>query len=286
MKLSLYPYSHRLRRSFSVCLSRLLISPAHITVFELVLGLEVSNVDSPLHNHSFRLTMTNHRLADLLGGDDVPLIRIVLRASHRFLLMSPACLILLAAFGVKQRPYSRYYTLRFVAHRYIPVRGERSYVFVLPSFRSSRPRRKCMTLYPNSQRHLHIHGLLFILPAIAVGLPPVCIPYRRFEMPCCIEISNTDSTSYPLGLTLSNHRLADRLGSCGVLLICIFLRASHRLLLMFPRMSDLPYRLWGQPIAIFLALHLALRGAHESQHPFSFHLERLTINRISWKDYA
>ena len=150
--------------------------------------------------------------------------------------------------------------------RYIPVRGERSYVFVLPSFRSSRPRRKCMTLYPNSQRHLHIHGLLFILPAIAVGLPPVCIPYHRFEMPCCIEISNTDSTSYHLGLTLSNHRLADRLGSCGVLLICIFLRASHRLLLMFPRMSDLPYRLWGQPIAIFLALHLALRGAHESQH--------------------
>ena len=102
-----------------------------------------------------------------------------------------------------------------------------------------------------------------------VELPSVSTPYRCFEVAELIEISNTDSISHDLDLTISNHRLADRLG--GVQrspLICIFLRASHGLLLLIPRMSDLPCRLREQPIAVFSALHLALRGARMSDSPY------------------
>ena len=143
-------------------------------------------------------------------------------------------------------------------------------MFVLPSLRSSRPRQKCLAYTPNSQRHLRTCRSLFIpLRKRTVELPSVSTPYRCFEVAESIEISNTDSTSHDLDLTMSDHRLADRLGGIQRLpLICIFLRASHGLLLLIPRMSDSPYRPRGQPITVFSALHLALRGARMSDSPY------------------
>jgi len=41
----------------------------------------------------------------------------------------------------------------------------------------------------------------------------------------------------------------------------LVLQASDGFLLIVPCMSDSPYHLWGQMIAVFTALHFALRGA-------------------------
>jgi hypothetical protein len=85
---------------------------------------------------------------------------------------------------------------------------------------------------------------LFTPPYGTVKLPSAYIPYRRFEMLLDFEASNMDSSSHNLGLAISNHRLANHLG--GVQrspLIRIFLGASHRFLLIFPRMSGSPYLL-------------------------------------------
>ena len=104
------------------------------------------------------------------------------------------------------------------------------------------PSTEVLDLYPYSQRHSHIDILLFILASFVhplsgstLGLPSIYIPYRRFEMCPHCEASNMDSSSHNLGLTISNHRLADHLGSIRRLpLIGIFLGASHRFLLMPP----------------------------------------------------
>jgi len=66
----------------------------------------------------------------------------------------------------------------------------------------------------------------------------ISIPYRRFEIGRAIETSYTDSTSHHLGLAMFDHRLADLPGSCDVLLICIFIGASHRLSLIVFCVSD------------------------------------------------
>jgi hypothetical protein len=86
--------------------------------------------------------------------------------------------------------------------------------------------------------------MLFIPPGRAVGLPSVSIPYHRFEIVGGLEISNTDSPLHNLGVAMSNHRLADHLGSVRrSLLICIFLGASYKLLLIVSCMSDSPHQL-------------------------------------------
>lgn len=120
-----------------------------------------------------------------------------------------------------------------------------------------------LDLYPNSQRHSHYLALLFVLSISLIGLPSASIPYRRFEMVNALEISNADSSSHNLRVSIPDHRLAERLGSYDVLLICIVLGASHRFLLIVHCMSDSPYHPWGQMIAVFTALHFALRGAQD-----------------------
>ena len=62
-----------------------------------------------------------------------------------------------------------------------------------------------------------------------------------------------------------DHRLADPLGSCDVLLICIILKALHRFLLIVPCIFDSPYLLWGQQVSVFSELYLALRGAQRDK---------------------
>ncbi len=92
------------------------------------------------------------------------------------------------------RSQSVLFQLNLGSH-YAPDQGDRSYVFVLSSFRSLRPRQKCMAYTPNSQRHLRTCRSLFIPLRKELELPSVSTPYRRFEVAEPIEISNTDSTT-------------------------------------------------------------------------------------------
>ncbi len=143
-------------------------------------------------------------------------------------------------------------------------------------------------LIPNSQRHSHRHFLLFILHAQS-GLPSASIPYRRFEMGLHFEASHMDSSSHNLGLAIFNHRLADHLGAVRrSALIDIFIRASHKLSLIFLCMSDSPYPLWDnrQPYsrhyALRLVAHVSYAELPQNQDPRRFLITEPRLMRLSY----